>query len=52
MGPQDSNGDTRRLRTCIKTLRGKVEPYPGRPRYLVWVPGLGYRLQRNSGAEG
>jgi two-component system, OmpR family, KDP operon response regulator KdpE len=51
-GPQDWHGDTRRLRTCIKTLRAKVEPDPGRPRYLVCVPGLGYRLQRDSGAEG
>ena len=48
---QDSDADTRRLRTCIKKLRGKVEPDPARPRYLVCVPGFGYRLQRDSGAE-
>jgi DNA-binding response OmpR family regulator len=51
-GLRDWQGDTRRLRTCIKKLRGKLEPDPARPRYLVCVPGLGYRLQRDSRAEG
>ncbi len=38
-------GDSRGLRVCIKNLRGKIEPDPHRPRYLVTDPGLGYRLR-------
>ena len=37
-------GDTRGLRSCIKTLRQKLEPDPGRPCYLVTEAGIGYRL--------
>jgi two-component system, OmpR family, KDP operon response regulator KdpE len=38
-------GDTRGLRSYMKTLRQKLEPDPGRPRYLVTEAGIGYRLQ-------
>jgi two-component system KDP operon response regulator KdpE len=41
-------GDTRGLRSYIKTLRQKLEPDPGRPRYLVTEAGIGYRLQLES----
>jgi two-component system, OmpR family, KDP operon response regulator KdpE len=37
-------GDTRGLRSYIKTLRQKLEPDPGRPRYLLTEAGVGYRL--------
>jgi len=37
-------GDTRGLRSYIKTLRQKLEPDAGRPRYLVTEAGIGYRL--------
>lgn len=37
-------GDTRGLRSYIKTLRQKLEPDPSRPRYLVTEAGIGYRL--------
>ena len=37
-------GDTRGLRSYIKTLRQKLEADPGRPRYLVTEAGIGYRL--------
>lgn len=37
--------DSRSLRVCIKNLRGKLEPDPHRPRYLLTEPGLGYRLR-------
>ncbi len=40
-------GDTRSLRVCIKNLRGKLEPLPHRPQYLVTEAGLGYRLQQD-----
>ena len=39
------HGDTRSLRVCIRNLRGKLEPDPHRPRYLVTEAGLGYRLR-------
>ncbi len=38
-------GDTRSLRVCIKNLRGKLEPTPHEPQYLLTEPGLGYRLK-------
>ena len=43
-GP-DRLGDTRGLRVCILSLRGKVEADPHKPRYLVTEAGLGYRLR-------
>ncbi|SRR5579883_1672110 len=43
-GP-DRQGDSRGLRVCIKNLRGKLEPDPHKPRYLVTEAGLGYRLR-------
>jgi two-component system KDP operon response regulator KdpE len=43
-GP-DRIGDSRSLRVCIMNLRGKIEPDPRKPRYLVTEPGLGYRLR-------
>ena len=38
-------GDSRGLRVCIMNLRGKVEPEPRKPRYLLTEAGLGYRLR-------
>lgn len=32
------------LNTCIARLRGKIEPDPAHPRYIVSVHGVGYRL--------
>lgn len=43
-GP-DRLGDTRGLRVCIMSLRGKLESDPHKPRYLVTEAGLGYRLR-------
>lgn len=37
-------GDSRGLRSYIKTLRQKLEPDPRQPRYLITEPGVGYRL--------
>ena len=42
-------GDTRSLRVCIRNLRGKLEPLPHRPHYLVTEAGLGYRLRQDEG---
>ena len=33
------------LRVFISQLRRKIEPVPGRPRYLLTEPGIGYRLR-------
>jgi two-component system KDP operon response regulator KdpE len=38
-------GDTRKLRVCIRNLRGKLEPDPARPRFIITEAGLGYRLR-------
>jgi two-component system KDP operon response regulator KdpE len=43
-GP-DQVGDTRSLRVCVRNLRGKLEPDPRRPTYLLTEAGLGYRLR-------
>ncbi len=42
-GP-DRVGDTRNLRVYVKLLRGKIEPEPDRPRFLLTEAGVGYRL--------
>jgi two-component system KDP operon response regulator KdpE len=44
-------GDTRSLRSYIKTLRQKLEPDPGRPRHLVTEAGVGYRLRLDEPAN-
>ena len=36
--------DTRVLRVHLANLRRKIEPEPGRPRYIVTDPGVGYRF--------
>jgi two-component system KDP operon response regulator KdpE len=33
------------LRIFMAQLRRKLEPEPGRPRYLITEPGMGYRFQ-------
>jgi len=43
-GP-DRIGDTRNLRVYVQMLRQKVEPDPGRPRFLLTEAGVGYRLE-------
>ena len=37
--------DTQYLRVYIGQLRHKLEVDPARPRYLVTVPGVGYRVK-------
>jgi two-component system response regulator RegX3 len=39
----DYVGDTKTLDVHVKRLRGKIEPDPAMPRYLVTVRGLGYK---------
>jgi two-component system KDP operon response regulator KdpE len=37
--------ETHYLRVYLAQLRRKLEPEPGRPRFLRTEPGLGYRLE-------
>jgi len=43
-GP-DYVGDTKTLDVHVKRLRGKIEPDPANPRYLITVRGLGYKFE-------
>jgi len=43
-GPE-YHDETNYLRYYMAKLRRKLEPVPGRPRYLVTEPGMGYRFQ-------
>jgi two-component system, OmpR family, KDP operon response regulator KdpE len=36
--------ETHYLRVHVAHIRGKIEPDPSRPRYLITDPGVGYRL--------
>jgi two-component system KDP operon response regulator KdpE len=44
-------GDARGLRSCVKTLRQKLEPDPGRPRFIITETGVGYRLRTQEPAS-
>jgi two-component system response regulator RegX3 len=41
----DYVGDTKTLDVHVKRLRGKLEPDPAVPRYLLTVRGLGYKFE-------
>lgn len=41
----DYVGDTKTLDVHVKRLRGKIEPDPSVPRYLITVRGLGYKFE-------
>lgn len=41
----DYVGDTKTLDVHVKRLRAKIEPNPGKPRYLITVRGLGYKFE-------
>jgi two-component system KDP operon response regulator KdpE len=43
-GP-DYGGETENLRVVINQLRKKIEKDPGRPRYVLTEPWMGYRFQ-------
>jgi two-component system KDP operon response regulator KdpE len=43
-GPQYET-ETNYLRVYLAQLRRKLEPDPGRPRYLITEPGMGYRFE-------
>ena len=39
-------GDRDLARGLVKRLRSKVEPEPKNPRYILTIPGVGYKLQK------
>jgi DNA-binding response OmpR family regulator len=41
----DYEGVERTIDVHIMNLRRKIEPEPGKPRYIATVPGLGYRFE-------
>jgi len=41
----DYVGDTKTLDVHVKRIRGKIEPDPAAPRFLVTVRGLGYKFE-------
>jgi two-component system, OmpR family, KDP operon response regulator KdpE len=43
-GPQYEN-ETNYLRVHLAAIRRKLEPDPGRPRYFITEPGIGYRFE-------
>lgn len=43
-GPE-YGAETHYLRVHVAHIRAKLEPDPGRPRYLITEPGVGYRLR-------
>lgn len=46
---EDLYGYENTLMVHIRRLREKIEPEPSRPRYLLTVRGLGYKLTRQDG---
>src|SRR5699024_7306473 len=44
----DYVGDTKTLDVHVKRLRAKVEQDPGKPKHLVTVRGLGYKIEDRS----
>src|SRR5437763_6980727 len=44
----DGDGDESLIKAHIRHLRQKIEPLPGKPRYILTVPGVGYTLVRGS----
>ena len=43
-----NDGDTSLIKAHIRHLRQKIEPDPGKPTYILTVPGVGYTLIRHS----
>jgi DNA-binding response OmpR family regulator len=47
----DGKGDLSSIKGCIYHLRQKIEPDPRNPQYLLTIPGVGYRLNRQERDE-
>ena len=46
-----NDGDSCLIKAHIRHLRQKIEPEPGKPCYILTVPGVGYTLIRQSSEE-
>jgi DNA-binding response OmpR family regulator len=46
-----NDGDTCLIKAHIRHIRQKVEPDPGKPSYILTVPGVGYTLIRHTSEE-
>lgn len=46
----ENQWDLNMLHSLVRRLKEKIEPAPDKPRFIVTVPGVGYRLQ-SEGAE-
>ncbi len=46
-----NDGDTGLIKAHIRHLRQKIEPDPGKPTYILTVPGVGYTLTRHSSED-
>jgi DNA-binding response OmpR family regulator len=44
----DGDGDATLIKAHIRHLRQKIEPDPGKPRYILTIPGVGYTLVHRS----
>lgn len=47
----NGDGETTLIKAHIRHLREKIEPNPGRPRYILTVPGTGYTLVHSAAEE-
>ncbi|MBV9229557.1 MAG: response regulator transcription factor [Chloroflexi bacterium] len=45
------DGDVGLIKAHIRHLRQKIEPDPGKPRYILTVPGVGYTMVRRPAEE-
>src|SRR5437764_11061881 len=45
------DGDVSLIKAHIRHLRQKIEPDPGKPRYILTVPGVGYTMVRRPAEE-
>jgi DNA-binding response OmpR family regulator len=48
----DYDGLERTVDAHVANLRRKIEPNPGRPIYVLTVPGVGYKLAGEPATEG
>jgi two-component system KDP operon response regulator KdpE len=48
---RDGEGDLEYVRVVIRQLRHKLEPNPGKPRYILTERSAGYRFQNDSQAK-
>jgi DNA-binding response OmpR family regulator len=46
-----NDGDTCLIKAHIRHIRQKVEPDPGKPSYILTVPGVGYTMIRHTSEE-